>query len=247
MTTKSTVEEIRERFDRDVERFSNLETGQTATMDAPLMLDLVADAAQRTTPHARALLDIGCGAGNYALKLLQALPGMSVTLVDLSRPMLDRAVARVAAATDARVDAKQGDIRHLDLGHEAFDVITAAATLHHLRTDDEWEQVFGACYQALRPGGSFWIVDLVSHDSAALQALMWSRYGDYLAGVGGSAYRDRVFAYVEQEDSPRSVTYQVDLLRRTGFDEVDVLHKHACFAAFGGVKTAEKCGAAGKE
>ena len=247
MTTKSTVEEIRERFDGDVERFSNLDTGQTATMDAPLMLELVADAAQRATPHARALLDIGCGAGNYALKLLQALPGMSVTLVDLSRPMLDRAVARVAAATDARVDARQGDVRDLDLGHEAFDVITAAATLHHLRTDDEWEQVFGACHEALRPGGSFWIVDLVSHDSAALQALMWSRYGDYLTGLGGAAYRDRVFAYVEREDSPRSVTYQVDLLRRTGFDEVDVLHKQACFAAFGGVKAAEKRAAAGKE
>ena len=32
---KSTVEEIRQRFDKDVERFSNLETGQSATIDAP--------------------------------------------------------------------------------------------------------------------------------------------------------------------------------------------------------------------
>jgi tRNA (cmo5U34)-methyltransferase len=29
---KSTVEEIRARFDHDVERFSNLETGQAATI-----------------------------------------------------------------------------------------------------------------------------------------------------------------------------------------------------------------------
>jgi len=39
MPGKSTIEEIRERFDKDVERFSNLETGQQATMDAPLVLD----------------------------------------------------------------------------------------------------------------------------------------------------------------------------------------------------------------
>jgi len=247
MTTKSTVQEIRERFDQDVERFSNLETGQTATMDAPLMLELVADAARRATPHARALLDIGCGAGNYALKLLQALPDMSVTLVDLSRPMLDRAASRVSAATHARVEARQGDIREIDFGRETFDVITAAATLHHLRTDDEWEQVFSACHQALRPGGSFWIADLVAHDSEAIQALMWSRYGDYLTGLGGQAYRDRVFAYVEREDSPRSVTYQLDLLRRAGFDDVDVLHKQACFAAFGGVKAGVGGAAAGTE
>src|SRR5687768_11443821 len=32
---KSTVDEIRRRFDADVERFSNLETGQSATLDAP--------------------------------------------------------------------------------------------------------------------------------------------------------------------------------------------------------------------
>jgi len=43
--TKSTVEQIRQRFDNDVERFSNLETGQSATIDAPLVLDLIAKAA----------------------------------------------------------------------------------------------------------------------------------------------------------------------------------------------------------
>jgi tRNA (cmo5U34)-methyltransferase len=36
---KSTVDEIRQRFDADVERFSKLETGQQAAMDAPLILD----------------------------------------------------------------------------------------------------------------------------------------------------------------------------------------------------------------
>ena len=34
-TVKSTVAEIRARFDNDVARFSNLETGQSATVDAP--------------------------------------------------------------------------------------------------------------------------------------------------------------------------------------------------------------------
>ena len=53
---KSTVEEIRRRFDGDVERFSNLETGQSATVDAPLALALVAEAAAATTPQARHVL-----------------------------------------------------------------------------------------------------------------------------------------------------------------------------------------------
>ena len=236
MTPKSTVDEIRARFDHDVERFSNLETGQSATIDAPLMLDLVSRAAAATTPRAKALLDIGCGAGNYSLKLLERLPGLDVTLVDLSRPMLDRALARVVAATTGRVEAWQSDIRDLDLGSERFDVIAAAAVLHHLRTDDEWAAVFGACHTALRPGGSIWIADFVSHDTPEVQAMMWARYGEYLEGFKGADYRDHVLAYVEREDTPQSLIFQIDALRRAGFERVEILHKHGCFAAFGAVK-----------
>ena len=36
--SKSTIDEITERFDGDVERFSNLKTGQSATIDAPLAM-----------------------------------------------------------------------------------------------------------------------------------------------------------------------------------------------------------------
>src|SRR5438309_9473166 len=108
---KSTVDEIRRRFDADVERFSNLETGQSATVDAPLAMALVAQAAAATTRHARHVLDVGCGAGNYTLKLLEHLPGLDVTLVDLSLPMLDRATERVARATAGTVAAVQGDLR----------------------------------------------------------------------------------------------------------------------------------------
>jgi tRNA (cmo5U34)-methyltransferase len=35
----ATIQEIRERFDKDTERFSNLETGQVATVDAPITMD----------------------------------------------------------------------------------------------------------------------------------------------------------------------------------------------------------------
>jgi hypothetical protein len=53
---KSTVEEIRRRFDADVERFSNLEIGQSAMVDSPLSMELVAQAASATTPHDRHVL-----------------------------------------------------------------------------------------------------------------------------------------------------------------------------------------------
>jgi tRNA (cmo5U34)-methyltransferase len=233
---KSSVDEIRARFDQDVERFSNLATAQSATVDASLALELVAAAAAAVQPAARSVLDIGCGAGNYTLKLLERLPDLDVTLVDLSRPMLDRAVQRIQPLTRGRVAPLQGDIRALPLGSARFDLILAAAVFHHLRGDDEWQEVFAKCFQALRPGGGLFIFDLVDHPHPAVQDLLWARYGEYLAGLKDAAYREHVFAYIRQEDTPRSLFYQLDLLQRAGFRLVDVLHKNSCFAAFYAVR-----------
>jgi tRNA (cmo5U34)-methyltransferase len=234
--TKSTVAEIRARFDNDVERFSNLATGQSATIDAPLALELIAEAAVATNPGARRLLDVGCGAGNYSLKLLQAIPALDVTLLDLSQPMLDRARERTMAAGAAPVRLMQGDVREVVLGEAVFDVIVAAAVFHHLRTDEEWQGVFAKLFRALTPGGSLWIFDLVECEMPALKAAAWRRYGDYLESFKGREYRDQVLAYVEKEDTPRPLTYQLELLRTVGFSAVEVLHKHGLFAAFGAVR-----------
>ncbi len=126
---KSSLEEIEKRFDNDVDRFSNLATGQSATVDAPLAMELITN------------------------------------------------------------------------------------------------------------GGSIWITDLVSHESDAVHSLMWERYGEYLCSLGGADYRTKVFEYIDKEDSPKPVTYQLDLLRKVGFRHIDLLHKNSCFAAFGATKT----------
>jgi tRNA (cmo5U34)-methyltransferase len=233
---KSTVDEIRQRFDSDVERFSNLETGQSATVDAPLAMELVAQAAAAVTSQARHVLDVGCGAGNYTLKLLEFLPNLDATLIDLSRPMLDRARERVGRATSGRITTIQADIRDVKLPERGFDIVLAAAVLHHLRTEEEWRKVFGALHGALRPGGSLWVFDLVESSIPAIQELMRRRYGEYLRRLKDEAYRDQVLAYVEKEDTPRPLLFQLDLLRQVGFVRVEVLHKNVCFAAFGAMK-----------
>lgn len=236
---KSSLEDIRTRFDADVERFSNLDTGQVATIDAPLAMELITQAALAATPDIRRVLDIGCGAGNNTLKLLQTTGrSFACDLNDLSEPMLRRAQERVSAAGALEVRTHAGDFRSADLPENSFDVIIAAAVFHHLRDDQDWETAFAKVYRLLRPGGSFWVTDLVIHEHAAVDELMWKRYHSYLEGVGGADYAAKVLAYIDQEDSPRPVTYQLNLMQRTGFQSVDILHKNSCFAAFGGVKAA---------
>lgn len=236
LDNKSSVEEIKQRFDHDVERFSNLDTGQQATIDAPLAMELITQAAASHNPNARHLLDIGCGAGNNTLKLLQHINPLHCDLLDLSRPMLDRALERISDVNDGEIRTFKDDFREADLPKAHYDIIIAAAVLHHLRGEQDWYDAFSKIYDITAPGGSVWITDLVTHENEQVHDMMWERYGEYLESVGGIEYRDKVFSYIEQEDSPRPVTFQLDLLREVGFSQVDILHKNSCFAAFGAVK-----------
>ena len=236
-SNKSTTADIVTRFDADVDRFSNVETGQTATIDAPLAMQLITEAAVRLTPQIGRVLDIGCGAGNNTLKLKEVYgKPFSTDLLDLSRPMLERANERVLQAGIDAVELWQLDFRDAELPRESYDVILAAAVLHHLRDDEDWQAAFEKILSLLKPGGSVWITDLVVQETVPIHELIWSRYGDYLEGLGGGEYRKKVFDYIQREDSPRSVTYQLDLLRRVGFAHVELLHKNSCFAAFGAWK-----------
>ena len=233
---KSTVAEIRERFDNEVERFSNLETGQVATMDATIALELITSAAKAVKPNAKSILDLGCGAGNYTLKMLSKVPDLDCTLIDLSQNMLDKAKERVSGETSGNVKIIQGDIRDINLPKNQFDIILAGAVLHHLREDSDWETVFQKLFDSLTPGGCFLISDLVIQNHAEVNQLVWKMYANYLTNIGGKEYQQKVFDYIEKEDTPRSMSYQLDLMKKVGFSSVEILHKNVCFGAFGGIK-----------
>ena len=238
MLQKSSLKEIEQRFDTDVERFSNLDTGQLTTLDAKFNMELITEGIIRTQPSVQYVLDIGCGAGNYDISLLQRKSPLHITLSDLSQPMLDKAKERVEAINErGSCQIIKGDFRELDVADESFDVIIATATLHHLRDDADWEKTFSMLYRKLKKGGSIWIFDLITQDSDVLQDFIYTvRYGDYLTSLKDEAYRDHVFDYIDKEDTPRSLMYQLDLLRRVGFTKVDILHKNLCFASFVGFK-----------
>ncbi|MCA9261486.1 MAG: class I SAM-dependent methyltransferase, partial [Planctomycetales bacterium] len=211
---------------------------QAATMDAPLAMELITSAAVASAGTIRRVLDVGCGAGNNSLKLRETWgDDFDVDLLDLSEPMLRRAQTRMQAVSGASVRTIQADFREASLPESAYDVVIAAAVLHHLRDDAEWMRAFEKLHAITAPGGSVWITDLVTQETPEVDAIIWQRYATYLDQLGGADYRDRVLAYIDQEDSPRPVTYQLELLRRVGFIRVELLHKNACFAAFGAIKS----------
>jgi tRNA (cmo5U34)-methyltransferase len=236
-STKLTVDEIRARFDRDVKSFSKLEVGQEAVMDSLLMLEIISSTAKSLATKPRNILDLGCGAGNYTLKLLSVLPNLDCTLVDLSQPMLDKAKERISKETSGMVTAIQADMRSLDFKPGSFDIIISTMAIHHLREDAEWNIVFRKLHDFLSPGGLLLVADLVSHSNPNVEQLQKERWGEHLETLKGTKFREFALEFSSREDSPRPLLFQIGLLQKAGFKEVDILHKNSCF----GVYYAMKC------
>lgn len=234
--TKSSSEEIRQNFDQQVERFSNLETGQTTAIDSPLCMELVAQSAALLNPDATHVLDLGCGGGNYAVKVTSFLPDVDCTLIDLSANMLEKAKERVLENINGVVSVFQGDYRDIEFGENKYDVITAGTTLHHLREDHEWESVFEKVFKALKKNGTFWINDIVLSETAEINQMMLNGWIGEMKKHHNDEEIEMYLDRYETEDTPHTLSYQLELMKKVGFRETIVLHKHFNFAAFGARK-----------
>lgn len=236
MNKKSTPEELREQFDKDVERFTNVEKGQSSTMDAQLGMELIERGSVALNPTAQRMCDIGCGGGNFALRVLRNFPGLAVTLLDLSPNMLKCAAQRVRDAGGVVTQCIEGDIRTAELPESSFDIMTAAAVLHHLRSREEWKAVLEKIYQSLKPGGTFWMWDLVQYKEPALQQIQMERFASYLVEQGGEERKQEIFERIQRSDTPETSAFICQQMCKTGFQSVDILHKNAVFCALYGKK-----------
>src|SRR6056297_124319 len=99
------------------------------------------------------ILDVGCGTGRHAIELTQR--GYSVTGVDLSESMIDRAREK-AAAQGLDIDFRQGDARRLPFENE-FDVaiMLCEGGFPLMETDEMNFAILKSVTRALRSPGKF--------------------------------------------------------------------------------------------
>lgn len=120
------------------------------------------------------VLDLGCGTGALAARLLDAIPGCSLTGADLSPRMVEVARARLAG----RAEVLLGDAERLPFHDAAFDVVVCNDSFHHY--PDPERAAFQA-WRVLAAGGALVLGD--AWQPAPARALMnaWmprSREGD---------------------------------------------------------------------
>lgn len=139
--------EVREQYARELD----LETRRSVWRVGPSgvdPLDLVVEAIRSAVPPHRAMpdvLEVGCGTGAFAARLVEQLPGVALLAVDQS-PRL------VELTRERGVVAQVQDVQQLLAPDASYDVVLALWMLYHV---PELDRGLAEVRRVLRPGGRF--------------------------------------------------------------------------------------------
>jgi SAM-dependent methyltransferase len=104
------------------------------------------------------LLEVGSGPGRLAVRLAREAPGTTLTGIDISEAMVERAARRAAGAgLSGKVRFEVGDVAALPLPDREFDGVVSTLSLHH------WSDPasgLAEIHRVLKPGGEARIYDL---------------------------------------------------------------------------------------
>lgn len=191
--------------------------------DAPYdeWVDLISASISSYLPHAKEILDVGCGTGSVTIRLAEKQ--FDVTGVDLSEDMLTVAQAKCNEA-NVQVRLLQQDMRELAGFTHPFDVVTICCdSLNYLENEKDVKSTFHAVNQQLKPGGLF-IFDVHSI----------FKINEIFAGAT-FAEQDEDISYIWKSyngDKPNSVEHDLTffVLQNGYYERYDELHRQRTFS-----------------
>ncbi len=129
----------------------NLETRRSVWGPGPSgvdPLDLVVAAVRGALPADRAMpdvLEVGCGPGVFAARLVEELPGIALLATDQSQRFVE-------LARERGLSAQLQDVQHLLAPDASYDVVLAMWMLYHV---PDLDRGLAEVRRVLRPGGTF--------------------------------------------------------------------------------------------
>jgi ubiquinone/menaquinone biosynthesis C-methylase UbiE len=97
------------------------------------------------------IVDLGCGAGLVLRRLSRDFPTVNVIGVDMSRPMLEEAMAQVRENAEA-ADFVRAQVPQLPFNDSTLGAVVAVGLIHFV---EELDALLTEVARALKPGGRF--------------------------------------------------------------------------------------------
>jgi ubiquinone/menaquinone biosynthesis C-methylase UbiE len=98
------------------------------------------------------ILDVGCGTGEFAMKLKSCKKDADVYGMDISPDMIGIAKAKFGGAVNFRV----GDVENMPYEDNSFDYLTCSHSFHHYPRK---KKAAGEMFRILKDGGRVMIID----------------------------------------------------------------------------------------
>lgn len=226
------MDRIKQHFEEEAQDFDRIIL--TLIPDYLRMLDALVAAIPFDSTAVIRVVDLGCGTGTVAHRVLQVFPNAQVTCLDVAENMVAMAQTKLARYPHVRwlvgdFDAFDADVK--------YDAVVSSLALHHLVTDDDKRRFCRRIYNALDPGGVFYNADVVLASNDFLQGVYMREWRTFMrSGVSETDIEGKWIAKYHAEDRPAKLVEQLSWLAEVGFVDVDVLWKHYNFAVYGGVK-----------
>jgi tRNA (cmo5U34)-methyltransferase len=190
------------------------------------------------------VLDLGCGTGNTARSIHEALPDARITCLDGSGHMLGRAREKLEAAGAIEVaycHADLSDPRWAEgFPDHSYDAVVSVLVLEHLPFD-EYRHCLGQVLRLLKPGG--WFLTAEGYGGEVLQGLFLKEMSEREAQF----VREGRMTQAQMEEmkalSAATEKHYFSSLRdretwwiETGFSSVEFIWQYYCVAVLIGQK-----------
>ena len=195
----------------------------------------VHDMTSRYFVEGDSILDLGCSNGGGLFPVINEFKDRASKYVgvDVSAPMLEK--ARERFADNERVKIEECDLRHaFPVGN--YGIIQAILCLCFIPLEHR-QRVVSNCYDNLRDGGTFIVVDKLIGATAGIDNVLVDNYLKMKA-ENGYSYEEivRKKYAIENVLVPVTAEWETQMLKNAGFRQVDCFWRWMNFAGFVAVK-----------
>lgn len=178
------------------------------------------------------IIDLGCGTGNITIAVKKKYPAAHVICIDFAENMINLAKAKLKKYRD--VEFWAGDMRDYDY-RNGCNAVVSSLVLHHIEGREK-KEFYAQIYDALPKGGLFYMADFVLPSSIRLEKVFVGKWVEFMKKSLTSKQIAATLIKHKREDRPAKLIDELDILRETGFKNVDVIWKRYNFAIYGGEK-----------